>query len=371
MSDYKFFEDMGVRVFDNGHSFSGVHFSIHSKYSAIPAYDAAMKAAYGEERTQQILGLARHNTVYYPNLTIKGAIQSIRVVRPIAVDRTLIESWTFRLKGAPDKLLERTIIYNRLINSPFSVVGHDDLHSYRAIQSGLHASGNPWVSLQRDFDPAEIGASDLVATGTSEVSASAASAAAGSEQMSASIREIAINSAAAATGTTTAVEAAGVANERLAKLGDSSARIGAVSKLITAIAEQTNLLALNATIEAARAGEAGKGFAVVADEVKQLASRTRSATAEITEMIAAIQTDSADAASAIDDILQLIGQIGGQQTTVASAVEEQTAVANEISSSVAAVAEAAALSANAVDELRQSTGSVAARAAELNQLFRD
>ena len=136
MSDYKFFEDMGVRVFDNGHSFSGVHFSIHSKYSAIPDYDAAMKAAYGEERTAQILGLARHNTVYYPNLTIKGAIQSIRVVKPIAVDKTLIESWTFRLKGAPPELLQRTCMYNRLINSPFSVVGHDDLQAYRGIQAG-------------------------------------------------------------------------------------------------------------------------------------------------------------------------------------------------------------------------------------------
>jgi hypothetical protein len=237
---------------------------------------------------------------------------------------------------------------------------HDTARATKSVTNDLTVSSSALTAL-----------GDRIATGTSEVSASAASAAAGSEQMSASIREIAINSAAAATGTTTAVEAAGVANERLAKLGDSSARIGAVSKLITAIAEQTNLLALNATIEAARAGEAGKGFAVVADEVKQLASRTRSATAEITEMIAAIQTDSADAASAIDDILQLIGQIGGQQTTVASAVEEQTAVANEISSSVAAVAEAAALSANAVEELRQSTGSVAARAAELNQLFRD
>ena len=105
MSDYKFFEDMGVRVFDNGHSFSGVHFSIHSKYSAIPAYEAAMKAAYGDERTAQILGLARHNTVYYPNLTIKGAIQAIRVVKPIAVDKTMVESWTFRLAGAPPELL--------------------------------------------------------------------------------------------------------------------------------------------------------------------------------------------------------------------------------------------------------------------------
>ena len=52
VSDYKFFEDMGVRVYDNGHSFSGVHFSIHCKYSAIAEYDAAMKAAYGEERAR-------------------------------------------------------------------------------------------------------------------------------------------------------------------------------------------------------------------------------------------------------------------------------------------------------------------------------
>jgi benzoate/toluate 1,2-dioxygenase alpha subunit len=170
MSDYKFFEDMGVRVFDNGHSFSGVHYSIHSKYSAIPPYEAAMKAAYGDERTAQILGLARHNTVYYPNLTIKGAIQSIRVVKPIAADKTLIESWTFRLKGAPPQLLERTCMYNRLINSPFSIVGHDDLQAYRGAQAGLRASGNEWVSLHRNFDPAEIGQREVTTNGTSEIS---------------------------------------------------------------------------------------------------------------------------------------------------------------------------------------------------------
>ena len=170
MSDYKFFEDMGVRVFANGHSFSGVHFSIHSKYSAVPGYDDAMKAAYGNERAAAILGLARHNTVYYPNLTIKGAIQAIRVVKPIAVDRTLVESWTFRLAGAPPEMLQRTATYSRLINSPFSVVGHDDLQAYRGIQAGLHAGGNPWVSLHRNFDVAEIGAGDVTAVGTSEIS---------------------------------------------------------------------------------------------------------------------------------------------------------------------------------------------------------
>jgi len=170
MSDYKFFEDMGVKVFDNGHSFSGVNFSIHSKYSGIPGYEEAMKKAYGEERAHAILGLTRHNTVYYPNLTIKGAIQAIRVVKPIAADKCVVESWTFRLKGAPPELLQRTTMYSRLINSPFSVVGHDDLQAYRGIQAGLHASGNDWISLHRNFNESEIGKREVTTNGTSEIS---------------------------------------------------------------------------------------------------------------------------------------------------------------------------------------------------------
>ena len=169
-NDYKFFDDMGVRVYAHGHSFSGVNFSIHSSYSAITDYEEQLKRAYGEERAKKILGTVRHNTVYYPSLTIKGAIQSIRVARPLAADRTVLESWTFRLKGAPDSLLQRTVMYNRLINSPMSVVGHDDLHCYRAIQEGLAAQGNEWVNLQRNFDPAEIGAAELTANGTSDIS---------------------------------------------------------------------------------------------------------------------------------------------------------------------------------------------------------
>jgi benzoate/toluate 1,2-dioxygenase subunit alpha len=170
VSSYEFFDRMGVRVFDNGHGYTGVHESLHSHYSPVPGYDEAMKGAYGEERAQAILGNVRHNTVYYPSLTIKGAIQAIRVARPIAADRTLVESWTFRLVGAPEELLRRTMMYSRLINSPMSVVGHDDLHCYRAIQQGLAADGNEWVSLHRGFDPAEVGAADRTVNGTSEVS---------------------------------------------------------------------------------------------------------------------------------------------------------------------------------------------------------
>jgi phenylpropionate dioxygenase-like ring-hydroxylating dioxygenase large terminal subunit len=169
VSPYKFFEDMGVQVYENGHSFSGANFSIHSKYSAIPSYEAAMKARYGAEGAARILGTVRHNTVYYPNLTIKGAIQAIRVAKPISANRTLIESWTFRLKGAPPELLQRTAMYSRLINSPFSVVGHDDLHAYRSIQAGLAASGNEWISLHRNHEPGEMERIPAVVIGTSEL----------------------------------------------------------------------------------------------------------------------------------------------------------------------------------------------------------
>ncbi len=155
VNGYDFFEKMGVRVYENGHSYTGVNFSIHSKYSHVGEYERRMAAAYGEERAQRILGEARHNTVYYPNLTIKGAIQAIRVARPLAVDRTVIESWTFRLVGAPDELLARTTTYSRLINAPTSMVGHDDLHCYRSIQEGLASSASEWVSLHRNYVPAE------------------------------------------------------------------------------------------------------------------------------------------------------------------------------------------------------------------------
>ena len=167
---YEFFDKMGVRVFENGHSWSGVHFSIHSAYAAVPEYEAAMIAAHGEARAKDILGTVRHNTVYYPSLTIKGAIQTIRVVRPVAVDKTLIESWSFRLKGAPDIFFQRNVTYNRLINSPMSVVGHDDQQCYRLLQEGLAAGGNEWVNLQRDHHPEEHGAADMTVNGTSEIS---------------------------------------------------------------------------------------------------------------------------------------------------------------------------------------------------------
>lgn len=168
MSPYEFFENMGIRTWPNGHGHTGVHHSIHSDYSAIPGYFEQMVAAYGEEKAKEILGENRHNTVYFPNIMIKGPIQQLRNFIPLGPDKTLVESYIYRLVDAPDQLLARTAMYNRLINAPTSMVGHDDLEMYERAQEGLAADGMEWVNVQRLYEDGEDFDHEAVENGTTE-----------------------------------------------------------------------------------------------------------------------------------------------------------------------------------------------------------
>lgn len=166
---YSFYDDMGARVMPNGHADLGGRASIHSGYDEDPAYLQAMIAAYGEARTREILSLSRNNSLAYPSLMFKAPVQLIRVIRPIAVDRTLIESWHFRLKGAPDSKLARTVAYSTLVNSSAGMVGPDDHQIYRQLQSGLATSRVEWVEMSRYSEPGEVGEDGAVAVkGTSD-----------------------------------------------------------------------------------------------------------------------------------------------------------------------------------------------------------
>lgn len=167
-SPYEFFENMGIRTWPNGHGHTGVHHSIHSEYSAIPGYWDAMVETYGEEKAKAILADNRHNTVYFPNIMIKGPIQQLRNFIPLGPDKTLVESYIYRLVGAPEELTARTAMYNRMINAPTSIVGHDDLEMYERAQEGLHADGMEWVNIQRLYEEGEDFGEIAVENGTTE-----------------------------------------------------------------------------------------------------------------------------------------------------------------------------------------------------------
>jgi len=122
--------------------------------------------------------------------------------------------------------------------------------------------------------------------------------------------------------------------EKVSSLATAADKIGDIVSMIQDIAEQTNLLALNATIEAARAGEAGKGFAVVASEVKELATQTGKATEEIASQIAEIQGSTGEAVSAIQAIAETMDTINKYTTAISASVEQQNSATSEISKSV-------------------------------------
>jgi methyl-accepting chemotaxis protein len=248
--------------------------------------------------------------------------------------------------------------------------------------------------------------SEQIANGAEQVACQTQTVATASEEMSATSNDIAKNcheaarnsqqaSSAAESGAQVVAQTVAVMN-RIAErvnatsrtvesLGERSDQIGAIVGTIEDIADQTNLLALNAAIEAARAGEQGRGFAVVADEVRALAERTTKATREISEMIKAIQgetkgavlameegvrevqqgtEEAAKSGSALQEILDQINAVSMQVNQIATAAEEQTATISEITGNITQISDV-------VQRTAQGSQDSSVAAAQLSSLSDD
>jgi methyl-accepting chemotaxis protein len=207
--------------------------------------------------------------------------------------------------------------------------------------------------------------SGVVASASEEASTNVQSVASATEELTSSVTEISRQVQESSRIAAEAVAQAKKTDTRINELSQAAGRIGDVVKLITAIAEQTNLLALNATIEAARAGEAGRGFAVVASEVKALASQTAKATEEIGTQIGAMQAATGESVAAIKEIGGTIGRISEIASTIAAAVEEQGAATSEIARNVERAARGTAEVATKITDVNRGAGETGSASAQV------
>jgi phenylpropionate dioxygenase-like ring-hydroxylating dioxygenase large terminal subunit len=154
---YSFWESqVGIWTYPNGHSFLGDYHDDAKLVAAMndpvfAEYLAALERKKGREETRRILDVRRWNSNIYPNVSLMSQFQQLRVIHPIAVNRTLVCTYTFRLKGAPEKMFHNAISFANVVNGTGSLVLTDDLEVYNRIGLGVAGGGAEWLEIGRGY----------------------------------------------------------------------------------------------------------------------------------------------------------------------------------------------------------------------------
>ena len=147
-----FWDQTGLWAFDGGHSYCGrMPDTKPISREDQPEYVEALNAKLGPERAKEVLHVTWHNAIIYPNLCLQSMAQHIRVIRPIAIDRTEVLVYPMKLKGAPEDMNRNVIRYLNVTHAAASLIQTDDLEAFGRIQRGLVTEGADWVVFGRGF----------------------------------------------------------------------------------------------------------------------------------------------------------------------------------------------------------------------------
>jgi phenylpropionate dioxygenase-like ring-hydroxylating dioxygenase large terminal subunit len=169
-------ESIGIWTTDFGHGYLGDYHSdsrlvVGMDNPAFADYRGRLEQKLGKERAAKVLGVTRWNSIIYPNCSFMGQFRQLRIVHPLAVDRTVVYTYSFRMKGAPERMYHDTIAFANVVNGTASWVLTDDLEVYERVQKGLSAQASDWVYVGRGLgrDQDGDGRTRRGATGTSEL----------------------------------------------------------------------------------------------------------------------------------------------------------------------------------------------------------
>ncbi|HEX7710883.1 MAG TPA: HAMP domain-containing methyl-accepting chemotaxis protein [Sphingomonadaceae bacterium] len=204
-----------------------------------------------------------------------------------------------------------------------------------------------------------------VSSNLGEASAGVTAAAAASDEFAMSIGEISRQASTSAELARKATNAATEADKTISELSESALQVGKIVEMISNIAQRTNLLALNASIEAARGGEAGRGFAVVAAEVKELATQTGKATEEVAGQIRSIQETTTASVDALRSIAQQIAQLESTAVSIAAAVDQQSVAGQDLARSIDRAARSTEEVSSNITMVREASLSTGAAASQV------